>query len=152
MALYLENTAFGCGAFELTGITAAAGLVYAGQAEGAQAKEATAKAIDLSKWSGNYKDRSWIRINTVKQIVGPTKYVDIYVYYCKTDATTTANVTCYDMHRIPISVINGAKTTPIEISLPSVGGTDCEFVRLGVSADAAVTAGAIRATIEATRL
>lgn len=151
MGLYLENTAFGCGAFDLTKITAASGFVYAGQASGAQTTDTAATAIDMSKWSGNYKDRSWIRINTVKQIVGPA-YVDIYVYYFSTSGAATKNATCYDMHRIPVTTLNGAKTTPLEISLPSIGGTDCEFVRLGVSAPAAVTAGAIRATIEATRL
>lgn len=148
MAIYLENTAFGCGAIALTSVTASA-KVYAGQKEGAQTDAKTASAIDMSLWSGNYKDRSVVRMTCVKDIVGPT-YLMVTFHYLSSDSATTA--TCYDTHKIPLKVINGAKTTPLEFSLPSVGGESCRYVRMEIAGDAAVTAGAVLATVEQTRL
>lgn len=150
MAIYLENTAFGCGAISLTSVTASA-KVYAGQAEGAQTAAATAKAIDMSKWSGNYKDRSVVRLTTVKEIAGPT-YIMVTFYYLPADNSATDKATVYDTHKIPLKVINGAKFTPLEFSLPSVGGDNCRYVRMEVGADAAITAGVVLATVEQSRL
>jgi hypothetical protein len=150
MAIYLDNASFGCGAFDLTGISAASGKVYAGQAAGAKTKDTDALAIDMSQWSGNYKDRSAVRLTTVTDIVGPT-YVTVTFYYMKTSGGASSGAVCFDTHKIPLAIINGAKFTPLEFSLPSVGGAH-HFVRMEVSADAAITAGAVLATIEATRL
>ena len=150
MAIYLENTAFGCGAISLTSITASA-KVYAGQAEGVSTTAASAKAIDMSSWSGNYKDRSAVRLTVVKEIAGPT-YLTVTFYYLPAENSATDKATCYDTHKIPLAVINGAKFTPLEFSLPSVGGENCRYVRMEVAGDAAVTAGAVLATVEQTRL
>ena len=152
MAIYLENTAFGMGAISLTSITTTA-KVYAGQAEGAQTKDTTATAIDMSKWSGNYKDRSVVRLTCVKDVVGPA-YLVVTFYYLPSASTATGKETCYDTHKIPLKVINGAKFTPLEFSLPSVGGEDCRYVRMEIAGDGttAVSSGAVLATVEQTRL
>lgn len=150
MAIYLDNAAFGCGAIDLTGISAAAGKVYAGQASGAKTTDTEALAIDMSQWSGNYKDRSVARLTTVTEIAGPA-YVTVTFYYLKTSGAAYSDAVCYDTHKIPLAIINGAKFTPLEFSLPSVGGAH-HFVRMEISGDAKVTAGAVLATVEQTRL
>ncbi len=156
--VYLDNAAFGMGAFDCTSLaheTSSDTPIYAGSKAGADTTATTAKALDLSLLAGNYKGRYTARLQLVKdfKVTGSMTYLDVNYYYFAADNAAQTAAKRWAKFRILKSDLDGAKHTPLEFSLPAVTGAESRYVRLELSSDAkTVTQGAILATIEPTRM
>ena len=154
MPAYLQNTAFGTKAFEckdLKNSGSAATPIYVGQAVGAQTTAKNALAIDLSKWTGNYKGRYTVRLNVIEDfaVTGTMTYLDFTLHFLPAEDSLQTASKNYITSRIAAEKLLKAKTTPLEFTLPSIADEAEKYVRLELSTDATtVTAGALLVTIE----
>ena len=141
--LYNENMVFGVEALDIK--TAGSASIYAGQVNGGKASAGDAKAIDIGKATGVYKDQYYARIECVEEVEG-TANVKFKFHFLEAEdsADTKSSVELI----VPASALNEAKRTPLEVSLPSIAGRYC---RLEVSADASLTKGVVIVAIEPTR-
>ena len=149
MPLYLENQAFGGKAVSLSGLTSSAPL-YIGSASGTKTSDVQAKAIDM-KCARKYKDRFFFRILEVEAVTGTgLGYVEFTFYSLATENGAKATANSFVKYRVTKEMLDGAKRSPIEVSVPSTFG---RYVRLEVNTDAtAAVAGSILVTIEETPL
>lgn len=149
MPLYLENQAFGAMAFDLTGLKNDTPL-YVGSESGAKTTDTAAKAIDTS-CARKYKDRFFFRILEVESVTGTgLGYVEFTFYSLATENGAKATANSFVKYRVTKEMLDGAKRSPIEVSVPSTFG---RYVRLEVNTDAtAAVAGSILVTIEETPL
>ena len=149
MPLYLENQAFGAMAFDLTGLKNDTPL-YVGSEAGAKTTDTAAKAIDTS-CARKYKDRFFFRILEVESVTGTgLGYVEFTFYSLATENGAKATANSFVKYRVTKEMLDGAKRSPIEVSVPSTFG---RYVRLEVNTDAtAAVAGSILVTIEETPL
>ncbi len=148
---YLSNYTFGTKALELTALTTSA-PIYAGQynKNGVNYSETakTATAVDMSEFKGNLKNRYTIRLELVKKLVGTgLTYIDVTFYYLETEDADEGKEVTKVFVRVPVTSLNDATNTPIEIGIPSF---KCgRFIRMGLETDAtAITAGAIVCAVE----
>ena len=143
--LYNENMVFGVGAIDIKTVTGTVS-VFAGQETGAKTSASASKAIDIGKATGVYKDQYYARINVVEPLAGNVNVT--FTFHFINSETSTTDLSSVTL-TVPASVVNEAKRTPLEVSLPSVAG---RFCRLEVGADGAVGAtGAVIVAIEPTR-
>ena len=149
MPLYLENQAFGAMAFDLTGLKNDTPL-YVGSEAGAKTTDTAAKAIDTSH-ARKYKDRFFFRILEVESVTGTgLGYVEFTFYSLATENGAKATANSFVKYRVTKEMLDEAKRSPIEVSVPSTFG---RYVRLEVNTDAtAAVAGSILVTIEETPL
>lgn len=156
--IYLDNAAFGQGAFDCTSLahsTSSDTPIYAGSVAGANTTAVTAKALDLSLLTGNYKCRYTVRVQLVKdfKVTGTMTYLDVNLYYFAADNAAQTAAKRWSKNRLLLSDLEGAKQTPLEFTLPAVTGSDSRYVRLELSSDATtVTQGAVLVTVEPTRM
>ncbi len=154
MPAYLQNTAFGTKAFACTSLAYSSNTatpIYVGQAEGATTTAKDALAIDLSRWTGNYKGRYTVRLQTIEDfdVTGTMTYLDFTLHFLPAEDSLQTASKNYITSRIAAAKLKKAKTTPLEFTLPSIADDTEKFVRLELATDATtVKKGALLVTIE----
>lgn len=156
MPAYLQNATFGTKAFSCTDLAYSSNTatpIFVGQADGATKTAANALAIDLSKWTGNYKGRYTVRLQVIEDFVvnDTMTYLDFTLHFLPAENSLQTASKNYITARIAAAKLQKAKITPLEFTLPSVADETEKYVRLELATDAtSVTKGALLVTIEPT--